>query len=112
MATRRASFSETPAAAPSDSLFARVIVGPVLFVSFLLSLFFIDRKTYGGIFSQDHQSKDGYYRSHQRKLAKHDVDEAFRSKNRVIIAMAVSGGVGVALAGWAVSRLYSLCIRS
>ena len=107
MAARRPSFSETPVAAPSESLFARLIVAPVLFVSFLLSLFFIDRKTYGGIFGQDHQSKDGYYHSHQRKLAKHDVDEAFRAKNNVIIAMAVSSGVGLAIAGWVVSRVYA-----
>ena len=112
MAAHRASFSEIPAAAPPESLFARLIVAPVLFVSFLLSLFFIDRKTYGGIFGQDHLSKDGYYHSHQRKLAKHDVDEAFRARNKVIIAMAVSGGIGLTLVGWVVSKVYSLWIRS
>lgn len=106
MAARRLSFSDAPATAPSESLFARLIVAPVLFVSFLVSLFFIDRKTYGGVFDH-HNSKDGYYHSHQRKLAKHDMDEAFRAKNKVIVAMAVSGGIGLAMAGWIVSRVYA-----
>ncbi len=107
MTARRASFSEAPTTASSESLFTRLIVAPAVFVSFLLSLFLIDRKTYGDIFGQHPESTDGYYHSHQRKLAKHDVDAAFRAKNKVIIGMAVSSGIGLALVGWIVSKAYS-----
>ena len=112
MSTRRASSSEGSAATPiEDTLFSRLIVAPVLFVSFLLSLFLIDRQTVGGVFGQ-HTDKGSYYHSHQRKLAKHDLNEAFVMRNKVIAAMCVSSAVGLALAGWAVSKGYYFLMRS
>jgi hypothetical protein len=106
MITRRAGAGgEATPPVPSESAFSRLIVAPVLFVSFLLSLFIIDRETVGGVFGRS-AGKNTYYHSHQRKLAKYDVDEAFRRKNRVIAAMIVSGAVGLALTGWAVQKVY------
>ena len=102
MATRHSSFHEASPAI-EESLFSRLIIAPVLFVSFLISLFFIDRSTFGGVFGRK-ADKDTYYHSHQKKLAKHDLDEAFRMKNRVIAGFVVVSAVGLALAGWAVEK--------
>jgi len=89
-----------------EPLFTRLIVAPVLFVSFLISLFLIDRKVYGGIFGSA-GSKDGYYHSHQRKLAKQEIDDAFQLRKRVIAAMCVIGGVGVALVAWSIEKAWT-----
>ncbi len=109
MATRRASFSEqaAPASASTiqESIFARLVVAPVLFVSFLISLFFIDRQTITGVFKRK-ADKDVYYHSHQKKLAKHDLDEAYSKSNRVVLAMCISSAIGLALTGWVVSKAY------
>ena len=106
MAARRVSFSEPPPTAATESLFSRIIVGPVLFLSFLLSLFWIDRKTFSGVFGQHAQSKDTFYHSHQRKLAKHEMDEAFLMKNRVILGLVVLSSVGLVLSWWVLSQGY------
>lgn len=86
-----------------DSLFTRFIVAPVLFISFLVSLVIVDKKAHGGIF-KDHEDKDGYYHSHQKKLAKEEMDEAFHMRKKVIAAMLFSGGIGVALTAWLISK--------
>lgn len=91
----------------SEPLFTRLIVAPVLFVSFLLSLFFIDRKTYGGIFGGS-GNKDGYYHSHQRKLAKQEVDDAFQMRRKVIAAMCLLGAVSLAIVAWGIEAAWTV----
>lgn len=90
-----------------ESLLVRMIVAPVLFVSFLISLFFIDRKTYGGIFGSA-GNKDRYYHSHQRKLAKQEMDEAFQLRQKVIAAMCVLAAVTVALVAWGFEAVWTV----
>jgi hypothetical protein len=109
MSTKKSGTAELPRI--EESLFSRIIVAPVLFVSFIFSLFLIDRKTYGGIFGQ-HADKDGYYHSHQRKLAKREMDDAFMMRNKVIAVMAVSSAVGLAVLGWGVSKAYHFMMAS
>jgi len=90
-----------------DPLIVRLIVAPVLFISFLVSLFFIDQKTYGGIFGNS-SNKDGYYHSHQRKLAKREMDDAFQLRQKVIAAMCVLAAVSVALVAWGVEAVWTV----
>lgn len=80
---------------------------PLLFISFLISLFLIDRQTYSKILS-GHSALDDYYHSHKRKLGKHEVEEAFHLRNRVLGVILVSGGFGLAVLGWS----GSLAIRT
>lgn len=94
---------ESATAAAPESLFSRVIVGPVIFISFLISLLLVDRKIYASIFGPDHHDDHGYYHSHQRKLAKSEMDQAFQQRNRVIAGMCMASGVVVAVAMWAIS---------
>jgi len=88
-----------------EPLLSRLIVAPVLFVSFLISLFLIDRKHYGNIFASS-KSQDGYYHSHQRKLAKRQMDDAFQMRQKVIIMMAVLSAVAIAVVAWAFESLW------
>ena len=88
-----------------ESLLSRVVVAPVLFVSFLVSLFLIDSETHRGIF-RGHKDKDGYYHSNQKKLAKEEMDEAFKMRNKVIAGLFLFAGVGLALTGWVLVRCW------
>lgn len=91
----------------SESLISRTILAPVLFISFILSLLIVDRKTSTTIFSPTGSplgspgprgshgaGSHAYYHSHQRKLAKMEVDDAFAIRRRVIVAMCVFAGIG------------------
>lgn len=89
-------------AAITESLFSRLIVGPVLFVSFLLSLLLVDRKTYSSIFGGSYDSH-GYYHSHQRKLAKSEMDQAYQQRSRVIAGMCMLSGIAVAIMMWGIA---------
>lgn len=89
----------------SEPLLSRLIVAPVLFVSFLISLFLIDRKHHESIFANS-KSQDGYYHSHQRKLAKREMDDAFQMRRKVIILMAILSAVAIAVVTWAFESLW------
>lgn len=103
MSSKKGSALEaTPVA---ESLLSRLIVAPVLFISFLVSLLLIDRKTYGGIFGSS-GSSDGHYHSHQRKLAKREMDDAFHLRNKIIAGMAIFGAVSLALFAWCMESLW------
>lgn len=91
--------------AGTESLLFRLIATPVLFISFLISLFLIDRQTSGGIFGSS-GSKDGYYHSHQRKLARHDITDAFQLRNKVIAAIIAALGFGLAFVAWSFSKAW------
>ncbi|KIX07078.1 uncharacterized protein Z518_05055 [Rhinocladiella mackenziei CBS 650.93] len=91
----------------AESLFSRLLVAPILFVSFLISLFLIDRHNYSGIFARS-GSKDGYYHSHQRKLAKQEMDEAFRMRRKVIAAMCMLTAVSLAFIAWGIESVWTL----
>ena len=86
-----------------ESLFSRLIIGPVLFVSFLVSLLMVDRKTYSTIFGAGHKDSHGYYHSHQRKLARTEMDEAFQQRSKVIAGMCMLSGIVLAIVMWAIS---------
>lgn len=102
----------TPTSAPSnESLFGRLILAPVLFVSFILSFFLIDKQTGSEIFGSNPE-KGSYYHSHQRKLAKKEMDEAWVRKNRVIAVLCVGSAVGLALIAWAGLRAWELFRRT
>ncbi|KAJ9604969.1 hypothetical protein H2200_010358 [Cladophialophora chaetospira] len=103
--------SPTSAAAPiAESAFSRLIVAPVLFVSFLVSLVLIDRQTYGTVFGRS-GSKDGYYHSHQKKLAKQEMDDAFQMRKKVIAAMVLLSAVVLALSAWTVESMWKVWHR-
>jgi hypothetical protein len=104
MATRR------PSAPPeaTESLLSRLIIAPVLFISFLISLLLIDRQTSANIFSRSTTNKDGYYHSHQRKLAKREMDDAFQMRGKVIAVMVLCMGVGLGVLAWLGESLWSV----
>jgi hypothetical protein len=105
----------------SESLVSRIIVAPVLFISFLVSLFLIDKQTSGTVFSHNSDehssspdasespqpSKDSkeYYHSNQRKLARQEVEDAFQMRSKVIAGFVMLSGALVAIVGWAGSKL-------
>jgi hypothetical protein len=90
----------------SESFLSRTILAPVLFISFIFSLLIIDRRTSSLILSppgsppgsprpkSPGKDPQGYYHSHQRKLARREVDEAFAIRGKVIVGMCVLGSVG------------------
>lgn len=90
-----------------DPFITRLIVAPVLFVSFLISLFFIDRQVYGGIFGHS-DNKDGYYHSHQRKLAKREMDDAFQMRRKVIAAMCLLSAMSLAIVAWGIEAVWTV----
>jgi len=94
-----------------ESLISRIILTPTLFISFLLSLFLIDHKTHGGIFG-NRPDRDGYYHSHQKKLAKQEMEDAFLMRNKVIAGICVCSGVGLGLLGWLVTKGWQLIAHS
>jgi hypothetical protein len=100
--TKPSSASSASSGPTTESLFSRLIVGPILFISFLLSLLLVDRKTSTSIFGAGHSSHE-HYHSHQRKLARSEMDEAFQRRSRVIAGMCMVSGILVAVVLWAVS---------
>lgn len=88
-----------PSSAAQESLFARIFITPLLFFSFLVSLLLIDKDTYSKVFS-GHGSYDQHYHTHQRKMARREIEDAFHLRNRVLAAIFVITGFGFALAGW------------
>ena len=97
----------------AESIISRTLLGPVLFVSFIVSLFFVDKQTSAGIFESNDRTDskhehEHYYHSHQRKLAKKEFDDAFAIRRRVIAAMCVAGGIGLAGLGWCLTKAWAL----
>ncbi|KAL9619529.1 MAG: hypothetical protein Q9160_005892 [Pyrenula sp. 1 TL-2023] len=82
----------------SESLVSRILFAPLLFISFIVSLLIVDREASSSVFglsspsddnsrSSDKQGKEKkYYHSHQRKLAKREIGDAFKMRNKVIIS--------------------------
>lgn len=99
------------ASSPPESLISRVFVTPLLFVSFLISLFLIDKQTYGKVLN-GHGSLDDHYHSHQRKMAKQELEDAFHLRNKVLAAMFIFSGIAFALLGWSGSRLLQMVFSS
>lgn len=87
----------------TESAFSRFVVAPVLFASFLVSLFLVDHKTISSIFSEPHYI-DTY--SFRRQSVRKEVDEAFHLRNRVLGAMLFVGGLSAALFGWACAKAF------
>jgi hypothetical protein len=110
MSTRPASSASSPDA---ESIISRALVGPILFVSFIVSLFFVDKQTSASIFESNtradakHQHEQ-YYHSHQRKLAKKEFDDAFALRKRVIAAMCIVGGIALAGLGWGLMKAWGM----
>ncbi len=92
----------------NESLLSRTILAPVLFLSFIISLLIVDRRTSSSILSPrssprgsppgspqaEEKNEHSYYHSHQRKLAKNAMDEAFAIRGKVIVGMCVLAGIG------------------
>lgn len=91
----------------TESLINRIILGPILFVSFLIALVVVDRQTSGSIFGKT-GSKDGYYHSHQRKLAKRDMDDAFQIRPKVIAALCLLSVVSLAFVVWGIESIWAV----
>ena len=105
--------TSSTSSAETESILSRTLLGPVLFVSFIVSLFFVDQQTSAGIFESSARTglgrkQEHYYHSHQRKLAKREFDDAFALRNRVIAAMCVAGGLGLAGLGWCLSKVWAM----
>lgn len=91
----------------ADPILMRLFVAPVLFVSFLVSLFLIDRHHYARIFSNVDPKPD-HYHSHQRKLAKAEVDDAFLLRRKVIAALCILSAVCLALFAWGIESIWRI----
>jgi hypothetical protein len=107
----------TSETASAESFLSRTLIAPLLFLSFLFSLLWIDRKTSAEIFtheapeskSQTRKSSDPsskYYHSHQRHLARLEVDDAFAYQGKVIALLCVGSAVVLAGGSWAAWRLW------
>jgi hypothetical protein len=110
MSTKPASSASGPEA---ESIISRALLGPVLFVSFIFSLFFVDKQTSAGIFESNVRTDsihehEHYYHSHQRKLARKEFDDAFALRKRVIAAMCIAGGIGLAGLGWCLTKVWAV----
>jgi len=110
--SKASSSSEQPVV---ESLLSRTLFVPVLFVSFIISLFLIDRNTSAGVFShedpKDPQKEKGrYYHANHRKLAKQELDEAFQFRGRVIAAMCITSAFGIVLTGWGLSQAWAYIV--
>jgi hypothetical protein len=97
----------------AGSVISRTFLVPVLFVSFLVSLFFVDKQTSAGVFASNDRTDsehkhEHYYHSHQRKLAKKDLDDAFVLRKRVIAAMCLAGGIALAGLWWCLTKAWAL----
>ncbi|OCT46810.1 hypothetical protein CLCR_02168 [Cladophialophora carrionii] len=107
MSTKKGTSALADGAPIPEPLLSRLIVAPVLFVSFLVSLVLIDRQTYGTVFGKS-GSKDGYYHSHQKKLAKREMDDAFQMRSKVIAVMVLVFAVALALFAWTVESIWKI----
>lgn len=87
-----------------EPLLSRLILTPVLFITFLVSLLFVDRKAYSQVVA-GHVPQDSYYHSHQRKLARREVEDAFHMRNRAMAALLIATGIGLAFLGWTGSKV-------
>lgn len=97
--------SHTGASTATESIFTRVVITPLLFISFVVSLFLIDRDTYSHVLN-GRASSDKYYHSRQGKLAKQSLEDAFHLRNRVLAAICIFGGIGFAFLGWTGSKAW------
>jgi hypothetical protein len=97
----------------NGSLLSRTIFAPILFLSFLFSLLIIDRQTSSSVLSpvgvapanaKEAGSGDAttpaYSHSHQRKLVKQDIAQAFAMHTKVAAAMCVFGGLVFVGTAW------------
>lgn len=105
--------STSTAEAASESFLARTLFVPVLFVSFLFSLLWIDRKTSAEIFPHENpksksrkESEPQYYHSHQRHLAKREFDDAFAYQGKLVILLCVGSAVVLVGGSWVVWRFF------
>lgn len=98
-------------ASGAGELVSRFFVTPVLFISFLISLLYIDRQAYSQVVA-GHAGRDTYYHSHQRKMARREVEDAFHLRNRALAALLIAAGIGMALAGWTGSKVYHALFSS
>lgn len=118
-ATATASSPTTSEPAPtSESLISRIVFAPLLFVSFLVSLIIVDREASSSVFGTSPPgSKDGkrtldagkekrYYHSHQKKLARREIGDAFNIRNKVLVSLCVGMGVTAACMAWFVTRVW------
>jgi mannitol-specific phosphotransferase system IIBC component len=108
MSTKPVSSTSSPEA---ESIISRTLLGPVLFVSFIVSLFFVDQQTSAEIFESNARTDtkhehEHYYHSHQ--LAKKEFDDAFALRKRVIAAMCVAGGISLAGLGWFLTKAWAM----
>ncbi|RMD44240.1 hypothetical protein DV735_g868, partial [Chaetothyriales sp. CBS 134920] len=95
-----------------ESAFSRFVVAPVVFVTFLFSLALIDRRAAERIFGKEQHSKQhGYYHSHQKKLGKQEMADAFQIQRRVIVLFCLLSGLTVWVAVFAANRLWHLVFR-
>jgi len=99
--------------AASDSFLARTLFAPILFLSFLFSLLWIDRKTSAEIFTHDEpklksrkKSDSQHYHSHQRHLATRELEDAFAYQGKVIVLLCVGSAVVLVGASWFVWRFW------
>ena len=93
----------------AETFLSRTLLVPVLFVSFLFSLFIVDRNTSASIFSPSQAAspeRERFYHSYQRKLAKREIDDAFVLRRRVIVAMCIACAIGIVGAGWCLSMAW------
>jgi len=105
MSSKKGTSTHTEGGPVAESLLSRFIVAPVLFLSFLISIVLIDRQTYGNVFGKS-GSKDGYYHSHQRKLAKREIDNAFQMRSKVIAGIVLFSAVTLALFAWSLEWIW------
>lgn len=117
-----ASPSESPTnSGPSESLISRVLLAPLLFVSFLVSLAIVDDRTSSSIIKSSEnegtssktkrtsggngkpsveKGREGYYHSHQRKLMKREIGDAFAIRGNVLLALCLLTALGLTALGW------------
>ena len=105
MSSKKAESAHAAAGPVAESLFGRLVVAPFLFVSFLISLVLIDRQTSGTVFGKP-AGKSDYYHSHQRKLAKREMDNAFQMRSKVLAGMVVLVAVAVAIFAWSLESIW------
>lgn len=108
----------TETAPPSESLISRVVFAPLLFISFLISLVIVDHDASTSVLgtSSSPSGKNGstssrsnekkYYHSHQRKLARREVGDAFDMRNKVLVGLCIGMGIAIAGMAWFVNRVW------
>lgn len=109
-----------------ESAISRYIVGPFVFISFLVSLLMVEQRTHDAVFaspnsrrtrqmdprdgqvSQHQKALEDFYHSHQRKLARKEFEEAFELRNRVLAGIVLVGGMGIAAISWGWMKMCSV----